>query len=59
MVDDVMIGAQGFGGFERGFEGFKRLHGVATVRRDAKRRVQAMSLSGLFGNFAQSLISWR
>ena len=30
---------QGFGSFERQFEGLKRLHGMAAVSRDAKRSV--------------------
>jgi hypothetical protein len=36
-VDYVMVWAQGFGSFERRFEGLKHLHGMAAVRRDAKR----------------------
>jgi hypothetical protein len=36
-VDYVMIWTQGFGGFERQFQGLKRLHGMAAVGRDAKR----------------------
>jgi len=38
-VDYVMIWTQGFGGFERQFEGLKRLHGMAAVSRDVKRSV--------------------
>jgi hypothetical protein len=38
-VDYVMIWTQGFSGFERQFEGLKRLHGMAAVGRDAKRSV--------------------
>jgi hypothetical protein len=38
-VDYVMIWTQGFSGFERQFEGLERLHGMATVGRDAKRSV--------------------
>ena len=38
-VDYVMIRTQGLGGLERQFEGLKRLHGMATVGRDAKRSV--------------------
>jgi hypothetical protein len=36
LVDYEMICAQGFGGFERRFEGLKRLHDVAVVSRDVK-----------------------
>ena len=39
LVDYVMIWSQGFGGFERRFEGLKRLDGMAAVSRDAKRSV--------------------
>jgi hypothetical protein len=35
-VDYVMIWTQGFGRFERQFEGLKGLYGMATVGRDAK-----------------------
>ena len=38
-VDYVMIWTQGFGSFERQFEGLKRLHGMAAVSCDAKRSV--------------------
>jgi len=38
-IDYVMIWTQGFGGFERQFEGLKRLHGMAAVSRDVKRSV--------------------
>jgi hypothetical protein len=38
-VDYVMIWTQGFGSFERQFEGLKRLYGMAAVSRDAKRSV--------------------
>ena len=38
-VNYVVIWAQRFGGFEREFERLKRLHGMATVSRDAKRSV--------------------
>jgi hypothetical protein len=38
-VDYVMNWTQGFGGFERRFEGLKHLHGMAAVSRDAKRSV--------------------
>ena len=38
-VDYVMIWPQRFGGFDRQFEGLKRLHGMAAVSRDAKRSV--------------------
>ena len=46
-VDYVMIWTQGFGGFDRRFEGLKRLHCMAALSRDAKRSVHAMTLSGL------------
>jgi hypothetical protein len=36
LVDYVMIWARGFGGFERRFEGLKRLHDMAVVSRDVK-----------------------
>jgi len=42
-VNYVMIWTQGFGGFERQFEGMKRLHGMASVSRDAKRIVYTMT----------------
>jgi hypothetical protein len=45
-VDYVMIWTQGFRGFDRRFEGLKRLHGMPAVRRDAKRRMYAMTVSG-------------
>jgi hypothetical protein len=51
-VDYVMIWTQGFGGFDRQFEGLKRLHGMAAVSRDAKRSVYAMPLSGFSEKFA-------
>jgi hypothetical protein len=35
-VDYVMIWTQGFGGFERQFEGLKCLHGMTAVSRNAK-----------------------
>ena len=38
-VDYVMIWTQGLGGFERRFQGLKRLHGMTAVSRDAKRSV--------------------
>jgi hypothetical protein len=38
-VDYVMIWPQKFGGFDRQFEGLKRLHGMAAVSRHAKRGV--------------------
>jgi hypothetical protein len=38
-VDYVMIRTQGFGGFERRFEGLKDPHGMTTMSRDAKRSV--------------------
>ena len=38
-VDYVVIWTQRFGGFERQFERLKRLHGMATMGRDAKRSV--------------------
>jgi hypothetical protein len=38
-VNYIVIWAQRFGGFERQFERLKRLHGMATVGRDAKRSV--------------------
>ena len=44
--------AQRFGGFERQFERLKRLHGMAAVSCDAKRSVQAMTLSGFSEKFA-------
>jgi hypothetical protein len=53
-IDYVVILPQGFGGFDRQFEGFKRLHDVAVVSRHVKRRVQAMSLFGFSENFAQA-----
>jgi hypothetical protein len=40
-----MIWTQGFGGFERQFERFKRLDGMAAVSRHAKWGVYAMTLS--------------
>jgi hypothetical protein len=51
-VDYVMIWPQRFGGFDRQFEGLKRLHGMAEVSRDAKRSVYAMTLSGFSEKFA-------
>ena len=38
-VDYVMIWTQGFGSFERRFEGLKGRHGMAAMSRDAKRSV--------------------
>jgi len=38
-VNYIVIWAQRFGGFECQFERLKRLHGMATVSRDAKRSV--------------------
>jgi hypothetical protein len=35
-VDYVMVWTQGFGGFDRRFEGLKRSHGMAAVSRDRK-----------------------
>jgi hypothetical protein len=52
MVNYVMIWSQRFGGFERHFEGLKRLHGMAVVSRHAKRSVKAMILSGSYEKFA-------
>jgi hypothetical protein len=40
-----MVWTQRFGGFERQFERFKRLHGMAAVGRHAKWGVYAMTLS--------------
>jgi hypothetical protein len=51
-VDYIVIRTQGFGGFERRFEGLKRLHGMAAVSRDAKRIVQAVTVSGSSEKFA-------
>jgi hypothetical protein len=51
-VDYVMIWTQGFRGFDRRFEGLKRLHGMAAVRRDAKRSVYAMTASDFSERFA-------
>jgi hypothetical protein len=51
-VDYVMIWTQGLGGLKRQFEGLKRLHGMAAVSCDAKRSVQAMTLSGFSEKFA-------
>jgi hypothetical protein len=51
-VDYVMIWPQGFGCFDRQFEGFKRLNGMAAVSRDAKRSMYAMTLSGFSERFA-------
>jgi hypothetical protein len=51
-VDYVMIWTQGLGGFDRQFEGLKCLDGMATVSRDAKRSVYAMTLSGFSEKFA-------
>jgi hypothetical protein len=51
-VDYIMIWPQRFGGFDRQFEGLKRLHGMAVVSRHAKRSVKAMTLSGFSENFA-------
>jgi hypothetical protein len=39
LVDYVMIWSQGFGGFERRFEGLKRLQSMAAVSRHTKRSV--------------------
>jgi hypothetical protein len=47
-----MIWTQGLGGLKRQFEGLKRLHGMAAVSCDAKRSVQAMTLSGFSEKFA-------
>jgi hypothetical protein len=52
LVDYVMIWTQGFGRFERQFEGLKGLHGMAAVSRDAKRSVYAMTPSGFSEKFA-------
>jgi hypothetical protein len=38
-INYIVIWTQRFGGFERQFERLKRLHGMATARRDAKRSV--------------------
>ena len=51
-VDYGMIWTQGLSGFQRQFEGLKRLHGMAAVSRDAKRSVEAMTLSGSSEKFA-------
>jgi hypothetical protein len=45
-VDYVMIWTQRFGGFDRQFEGLKRLHGMPAMSRHAKRSVYAMNLFG-------------
>ena len=39
LVDYVVLWSQGFGGFERRFEGLKRLQSMAAVSRHAKRSV--------------------
>jgi hypothetical protein len=36
-VDYIVVWPQGFGGFDRQFEGLKHLHGMTSVRRNAKR----------------------
>jgi hypothetical protein len=51
-VNYVVIWTQGFGGFDRQFEGFKHLHGMAAVSRDAKRSMYAVALSGFSEKFA-------
>jgi hypothetical protein len=51
-VDYVVIWTQGFGSFDRRFERFKNLHGMAAVSRDVKRSVYAMILSGISEKFA-------
>ena len=38
-VDYVMVWTQGLSGFERQFEGLKRLHGMPAMSRDAKQSV--------------------
>jgi hypothetical protein len=38
-INYVVFWTQRFGGFERQFERLKRLHGMAAVSRDAKRRM--------------------
>jgi hypothetical protein len=45
-VDYVVIWTQRIGGFERQFERFKCLHGMAAVSRHAKWGVYVMTLSG-------------
>jgi hypothetical protein len=51
-VNYVMIWTQGLGGFERQFQGLKRLHDMAAVSRDAKRSVYVMTLSAFSDIFA-------
>ena len=43
-VDYVVIWTQRFGGLQRQFERLKRLHGMASVSRDANRSVYVMTL---------------